>query len=279
MEREDLRRSSWYTARTFALLLLSCSLLTNLGWYLVKGVVYWHWVMTLCLSVICCFVIFRWPKLSLTRCATISLVLIGAGIFSNTLTNYLLAVAGDRFEAFGAYKLVPMAVAVVNPSPKWLGYTLMGACAIFPFVLYFAVLSPDLRKAISVQEPWYSLVFVVVAFLIFRHRIKTQKLEIALARMQANQHSLSNLARIFLGLRDLTNTPLQSFELTTHLLETGNISAREGADHLHRSLTQLRELSQILNSYEKDVDWSDTLTSFDATKLIQSKMSELQSGL
>lgn len=97
-----------------------------------------------------------------------------------------------------------------------------------------------------------------------------------MTKVKAERRALDDLARIFLGLRDLTNTPIQSIELTSRLLETEHLTPIEGAQHLERSLIRLRELSQILTSYERDVNWEETRPSFDAMTLLRNKINEIK---
>jgi hypothetical protein len=192
-------------------------------------------------------------------------------LLANALTNLDLAKAGAHFEAFEAFKIAPLAVAIIAPSPVWAGYLVIALGAFGPLIFY-GIHAADLRIALPTQEPWFSPIYASVAWLALRHRLKGIELEKALARTKVARRALEDLATVFLALRDLTNTPLQQIEITAALLETKKLSAPEGALQLRRSLARLKELSSILTTYESEVDRMALGNSFDAAKTIQERL-------
>lgn len=72
---------------------------------------------------------------------------------------------------------------------------------------------------------------------------------------RAEMASLKNMARAFIQLRDLMNTPLQVIELAMALLPPELREREMPLDRIDRALSQLRTINVALTRYEKDVDW------------------------
>lgn len=203
------------------------------------------------------------------------MVLLGsAAIFgAGSYTVNTLAASGVNFEAFAAYKIMAIAVAIIAPYPIWLGYFIILLSGTLP-LLHFFMLPTELHRFFSIQEPWYSLLYAVLGLIILIYRHKSLRLEQRMARIAAEKNALSELAAILLMLRDLTNTPLQSLEITSYLLKEGQMNPKEGSAHLERALVRLRELTRELSLYGHHVDWSQTGASFDAIKRLRQHYSK-----
>lgn len=70
--------------------------------------------------------------------------------------------------------------------------------------------------------------------------------------------SLRNMARAFIQLRDLMNTPLQTVQFSVSLLRSENQPRKEILDLMDRALVDMRKVNKALARYEKDVDWAQT---------------------
>ncbi len=69
--------------------------------------------------------------------------------------------------------------------------------------------------------------------------------------------------------RDLTNSPLQSVELTVALLKTRHPESQAQLERLERQLARLRQLSVVLSQYEPQ-RWAPGDGSFDPLEVLQS---------
>src|SRR5262249_36144624 len=119
-------------------------------------------------------------------------------------------------------------------------------------------------------EPWASIAFLLFAMAILVYRVRERRLEQRVIRAQSNAEALTHVARRFLAIRDLANTPLQTIEATAALL--GEIpAARVHAARLMRSLERMQEWQRILGEDSQGIPWSDEDTAFDA-------LSELRKG-
>jgi hypothetical protein len=72
---------------------------------------------------------------------------------------------------------------------------------------------------------------------------------------RAEMAPLKNMARAFIQLRDLMNTPLQVIEFSMSLLPEEIRKNRLTLDRIEHALSQLRTINVALTRYEKDVDW------------------------
>lgn len=272
--KPDAHRA-WRAANTMALTCLAVSVVTILGWHFSRSTLYWQWYLSAAVSLVLAVITNLNQQMRIRYSSAIYLTSITVILFAHSLTNYKLAQGNIRFDSFSGYKIVPFAVALLAPSPVWIGFLVIGVCAVMPAVLYYTVFIGELRTLLPAQDPWLSSVYAVAAFFVLFYRLKNLEIEREVNQMRAEQKAIGDIAHIFLGLRDLTNTPLQSIELTANLLGNHQLSPDEGAQFLESSLVQLRELSKILTSYEKDVDWQITGSSFDAVKMLQHKLDSI----
>jgi hypothetical protein len=275
METELLARAQ-KSARTIAVLAFVCSAITTSMWSYKGVITFWQWALSTVVSGVLLVIIFLVRRKSLLLSTAVFLGCLGIVFFASAVTNNLLAFSNARFEAFLGYKLGALAVAIIAPFPIWIGFFIIGFSGIAPVVQYF-LLPPEIQTNIFVQEPWASVIYAIIAAAILYHRLREVKNEREIIRIKTRKKALNDLAAIFLSLRDLTNTPLQSIELTAALLNGNVLERREASRHLERSLVHLREVSQVLKYYEKDVDWSKVSTSFDAVTDLQQKLSEIRS--
>ncbi len=267
-DRGTLARKS---AITFTLMMLLGSLLAPLTWSVVVGVVFWHWYLVAGFA-ICILALAAYKHGSYIFNTTIVLINAGVMILACSFDIYQMAeFKPNSPQQLIGIRLILFATAIVAPNPMWSGYLIIGVAAATPFLLY--LLSPLYIQAGLLQnEQWMALLYAVVAALILRHRHEEIRMGRLLAKIQAEHRATSQLAAIFLSLRDLTNSPLQSVELTAHLLKLGKLSKSEAARHLENSLMRLKDLSRVLQAYEKNMDWQHTEVAFEASSYLQKKL-------
>ncbi len=255
------------SVKIFAVLSFVASLMTLTAWHFLGAIVLWHWEVGVVTTGALMVVVVCFKKLSVAASSTIVFACAGVVLFFSAIATNLLAQSGARFEAFTGYKLVAIAVGILAPAPAWVGFSVIAICAVAPIVHYF-ILPSDIQRAFVVQEPWYTLICCVIALFVFRHRLRELQLERALTRVAAEKQAVNNMAKIFFFLRNITNSPLQSIEITALLLKEHQIEQTSAGRHLERALARLRELSQTLASYERNIDWSEP-ASFDAVADVQ----------
>lgn len=84
---------------------------------------------------------------------------------------------------------------------------------------------------------------------------------------QAEMASLKNMARAFIQLRDLMNTPLQTIELSMSLLPDDLRKDNMLLTRIAHALSTLRTINVALARYEKDVDWEQEDNFLDITNV------------
>lgn len=257
----------------FVVLSIIASLMTMVGWYW-AGMASWQWAVSIAIFSIFLVIMLVCTQLSYRWSATLFLASAAVIILASGYGNQILANSGARFEAFNGTKLAVIAVALIAPTPAWVGFLVIGFCSVTSVVQY-ANFPVDIRASFPVQEPWSMILYCVIAFFILRYRLRSIELQRKVAQMFAERKALDDLARIFLGMRDLTNTPLQAVEITSKLLASGHLSQQEASEYLEKSMIRLREVSELLTIYEKNIDWNHTTSSFDAITSLHVKLGEM----
>jgi len=193
--------------------------------------------------------------------------------------NYVLASSNIGFIPFGGFKLEAVAIALIAPYPLLNGYLSILGCALVPAVMYYTVLA-DFQSRMTVQEPWLTVVAVVICFMvyIFRHRGLTVERE--LSKIKTEKENLEELAKIFLSLRDLTNTPIQNLMLVSTLLLENKINAERAAKYLNVSTQQLSLISEILSEFrlaERSLEeFRSIYTQSDPLMFLRGRIGDLQ---
>lgn len=75
---------------------------------------------------------------------------------------------------------------------------------------------------------------------------------------RVEKSSLRNMARAFIELRDLVNTPFQTIQLSVELLRQKHPNETKTLEKIENSLNTLRRVDAALAKYESSVDWSQT---------------------
>lgn len=250
---DAIRRST----RTFALIYATGTLVALIGWYFITGNPDPHWYLTVGASWVFLLLVLSIRKIPPAVCTALLLICTALILFSASTDTAKMATSGrcTLMAPFVGHKILLLATALIVPFPLWTSYLIMAASALIPVIQIFS--SPAaIRLGYTEVEPWVTLIYACFAVFVLRYRILAMARDRELAQVTIKRQKLKDLAQIFLTLRDLTNTPLQSIELCAFLLESDEIKAHEAARLIRTSLTQLKELSHLLSKYEKEVDWS-----------------------
>ncbi len=193
--------------------------------------------------------------------------------------NYVLASSNIGFIPFGGFKLEAIAIALIAPYPLVNGYLSILGCAVVPIGMYFTVLA-DLQSRMTVQEPWLTLVAVVICLMVYIFRHRGLKVERELSKLKTEKENLEELAKIFLSLRDLTNTPIQNLMLVSTLLIENKINAERAAKYLNVSTQQLSLISEILSEFrlaDRSLEeFRSIYTQSDPLMFLRSRIGDLQ---
>jgi hypothetical protein len=226
----------------------------------------WGWLAVAGLSALAfaALTVRRW---SAAPAQGFALVVIAAVMASQVHADFNSAKAHVPFAAFDGFKIVAVAVATVLPFRPALSFALIATCAVLPVAIYQAM-TPELRDALPIEEPWNTILFPLIATGILLHRIRALRVERQMLRAVADREALERVAKVSLAYRDLANSPLQALELTRAMLRHGDADTEKLLDQLERSLQRLREMGEILSHTEEQVRWTSTAEGFDAARVI-----------
>jgi hypothetical protein len=176
------------------------------------------------------------------------------------VTNRHYALAPRTWIPFQPDKLSMLTAAVLAPTP------LVGVITIGIFgggaLARYATFDPAIKARLPIGEPWALVAFLLFAGVILFYRNRQQRLEQQMVEAQSEAAALAQVARTFLAVRDLVNTPLQTIAAVAALLD--QIPAgRVQADRLRRSLERMKELEQILGEESRPPSSADS-AAFDA---------------
>jgi hypothetical protein len=184
-----------------------------------------------------------------------------------------MAALGVPWTPFIGHKLVMIGIALLAPS-VWLGGFLIGGVALEAVLLWLSFVS-RVRLAVG-WEPWVTLIYAAVAVALLAYRGHSLRLEHEFLRARAEAESLERFARLFLAVRDQVNTPLQTIELATVLLELRcPDGGEESLQRIQHSVNRLRELMRLLSGFDNLMQWREEDASLDAQALLQQLRQEL----
>lgn len=258
-----------HSAKEFGFVYAAGTTICVVAWTLIATPMVWRWyvVAGVCFLFLATVLLIKkmpaYASITLTLTCTF-LIMIAGAVDTYQMAKYRI----PSPTLFGGFKFIALLAALIAPAPVWVGYFIISLCTLGSIV-QFNLASQEIREGYTVFEPWTTLIYMVIAFFVLRHRIHTRELERELVHVQMEKRSLDQLARTFLAMRDMTNSPLQSIELVRSLLAKHSIEPENAAKHLESSLIRLRQLSAILTVYENDVDWTTTDISFDAVKKLE----------
>jgi hypothetical protein len=203
-------------------------------------------------------VLFIWRKTPSLKWASVIYSVNTASVVTVLLsTNLQYAMSGRNWEPFQATKLGCLIAALVAPGFR------VGLLSILAFsmgaLLQFEFGFPlEIKAQVTDAEPWPILAFGLGGVLALVYRFRRAQLEQEMARIQAQNLAIKQLADAFLNIRDLMNTPLQVLEFSIDLLRNSNEPPKPTIDRIDRSLQRLREINSVLVQHEKEIDWQST---------------------
>src|SRR5215813_167463 len=167
-------------------------------------------------------------------------------------TNLQFADLERNWVPFQASKLGCLVAAILAPEfgvglLSILAYSLS---ALLQFEFFFPT---ELKARVAAAEPWPILAFGLAGVLALIYRFRHALLEQEVARFQAQNFAIRELANAFLNIRDLMNTPLQVIEISVNMLRNSNETPPAVLDRIDRSVQGLRKFIVLLAPPTKDI--------------------------
>jgi len=179
-----------------------------------------------------------------------------------------LAGRREGWIPFVGFKLLMMGIALLAPPMVRVGFALMGVLLLETVLLWFDF-DARARQLATGWEPWMTFLYTAIAAGLLAYRARTLKRERRFFQARAEAESLERLARLFLAVRDQANTPLQSIEIVSTMLEDRFPEAAEDVARIHRAVKRLRELTRMLSGFEGLMTWARDDESIDAHALLE----------
>jgi hypothetical protein len=124
------------------------------------------------------------------------------------------------YTPFIPHKLLFVTLALVAPAMGWITWVAVLATALNALVLFFLLRLGAQPDVVSVIEPWTTMAFALVAFLLMSLYEQRRVASLALLRAESHRAALQRRASLLLALRDQLNSPLQILVLyANHLAQ------------------------------------------------------------
>lgn len=212
--------------------------------------VLWPWYMALFIAFVSTFVVFKFPKLTQAQCSTIFILLVVSICLAGSINSHYIAILKLNKSIFGSYKICAMFIALIAPTPVWLGYFLISLCILVP-PLQALIFSPEVMDIAGLDEPWYTLLYTMPSIFVLKYRLESHSVQTALFEAKTNEKILKDFTNVTLELRDLSMAPLSEQRLLAELLAEEKIDRKQGAERLLQSIKKLDEIVNVLNEHHK----------------------------
>ena len=208
----------------------------------------------------------RRNALTVGRLHTIFLVINAAVVAVLWITRPHYAAAERMWMPFEPYKLSVLAIALLAPPRLWVGIVTIAMFSLSG-LLRFWMLDAATQARLSPAAPMALLAFGGFSVVLLVNRLRSRALDQALAANRTKTLVLEGMARRFLAIRDLANSPLQTLEATVVLLAKVP-SAEIHAQRMARALERLRTWNALLQEDVSASTWHAEAESFDAQKVL-----------
>lgn len=169
---------------------------------------------------------------------------------------------GVPWAPFTGHKLVMIAVAVMMPGPAIWPAAIVVLTTALALVQFFAggiATDPSAWGG----EPWITFLYGGIAVFLVAFRAQHRVIAQRYAKVRAQTDALTEMSRFFLALRDLQNTPIQTLEIDTAILERRHPESATAIKRMRRSIAELRDISRRLAKYDRLVQWEPGSDRFD----------------
>ena len=187
----------------------------------------------------------------------VSILLLSGLLLSLVWINHqFLFQSGQPFELFAGDKIFALAVGLVAPPVLWVGLTVITAAAVVPLIQYF-LLAPEIVRTLPIQEPWLTVVYVVVAWVVYIFRLNWYKTQLQAARDQSRAAMLQEFAHLLIYAQHLTNSPLQTIENAVAIIRFQNPEQENLTKVMKRALMNVREVILLFSYCDSYIDWDE----------------------
>jgi energy-coupling factor transporter transmembrane protein EcfT len=228
----------------------------------------WPPLMSSAVGVILAIVLFAGRRHPITRLSTTAFVLNTAAILvSLWITSGAYAAAPGAWIPFQANKLGALAAGVLAPDLAT-GLIAIGGFAGMAMVRYMTF-PIEQRERLPIGEPWVIVIYAIFAIAMMGYRLHSVALARRMLRVRTESIATQRMAKTFLAVRDLRNTPLQTIELAVGITRRRCPDLGPVLDRIDRALDRLYRLNHAFSVYESQIAWTEDDVSPDSSLLIE----------
>jgi hypothetical protein len=150
------------------------------------------------------------------------------------------------YTPFIPHKLLLVTLPLVAPALGWITRVAVLATALDALVLFLLLGLSAHTNVVSLVEPWTTMAFALVGFLLMSLHEQRRVASVALLRAESNRTSLRRRASLLLALRDQLNSPLQVLVLqAAYLAQRSPESGPAIVARVSRLVAMSRRLASI----------------------------------
>jgi hypothetical protein len=159
-----------------------------------------------------------------------------------------------QFDQMFAPKILMLGWAIFIPASYFLHAIFILGLGLLAGVIW-GDMSEAARQPFVPAEPWMTALalFIGLGFTITRWR--HERFEMQVIALRAQTEVLSEVAQLFLRIRDTANTPLQALYLAVDSLRSGERPTESTLRLMKRSLEKINRLHREFTKYEDLVEW------------------------
>jgi hypothetical protein len=130
---------------------------------------------------------------------------------------------------------------------------------------------------IHAWQPWSGLLAAACLALLALYRSHRLRREVAMIVDMEQAKALRHILRVYLAVRDMVNTPLQTLRVSASLLATRYPEAKTLTGRVERAVGRLIELNRALAAEASATEWPSGAEAFDPTAVLRTARSRAQS--
>lgn len=180
----------------------------------------------------------------------VTIVLMGWAFFNHeNYVRYKLP-----HEPFLGIKVLALFLPLICPPIRWVAWVTLPMLALAPVVQYLGW-PQDVRMEAGVQEPWMTVVFVILSGIIYRFRLSFAELRLAQRLLAERNQLLQRVAHLLMGTKHLMNTPLQTLEVAIDVIRKERPLSADLSTSIENSFESIRRIATTLSFADPHLTW------------------------
>jgi hypothetical protein len=182
------------------------------------------------------------------------------------------------FQPYIGTKLLVLVIPLICPPKRWAAFLSIAILILVAVQNYFSW-DPSVRTQLTVQEPWVTVLFGVLAAIAYHYRLRIWELHDMEVRGLVRMKSLEEFSHLLLGAQHLVNNTLQKVEILAHVMMNKSPEAGALGQEFSRCFENLREVSRALSLADTKIRWDKMKLPADVSELelqVQKLMEEFR---